>query len=220
MPDQPDVVTICGSMRFFPQMLEAAAELTAQGCIVLAPFSVVQPEDQGGDFKAMLDRLHFRKIDMSSRIVVVTDQNGYIGDSTRREMGYALSSGKGMDVREFALPGDRGIGAGHSRPRVETGTVAVLARTYDALTELMEYCSDPGPNAFGAIWQAQQILPAKTGPADPWPARIEAVAETARAVRVELENAEQHTEADTVVMAAVRELMDALHHVLPGGTGA
>jgi hypothetical protein len=109
----PDVVTICGSMKFFPQMLEAAANLTAQGHIVLAPFSVVAPKDQDGEFKAMLDRLHFQKIDMASRIVVVTDQNGYIGESTRREMAYAASTGKAFDVQAFDVPGDRGVGSGH-----------------------------------------------------------------------------------------------------------
>ena len=35
---------------------------------------------------------------------MVTDRNGYIGESTRREMSYALSTGKGMDVREFDVP--------------------------------------------------------------------------------------------------------------------
>lgn len=98
------IITICGSMRFFDQMLQVAADETAKGNIVLAPFSVVAPEGQDGEFKAMLDRLHFAKIDMSEQIVVVTNQHGYIGDSTRREMGCALSNGKGMDVREFHLP--------------------------------------------------------------------------------------------------------------------
>lgn len=98
------IVTICGSMKFFDQMLQVAADETAMGNIVLAPFSVVAPEHQASDFKAMLDRLHIEKIDMAEKIVVVTNQHGYIGDSTRREMGYALSTGKGMDVREFDLP--------------------------------------------------------------------------------------------------------------------
>lgn len=97
------IVTICGSMRFFDQMLQVAADETAKGNIVLAPFSVVAPEHQSSEFKAMLDRLHVEKIDMAEKILVVTDQNGYVGDSTRREMGYALATGKGMDVREFRM---------------------------------------------------------------------------------------------------------------------
>jgi len=101
------IVTICGSMRFFEQMLQVAADETAKGHIVLAPFSVVSPEDQGSEFKAMLDRLHFEKIDMCEQIIIVTNQDGYVGNSTRREMGYALSCGKAMDVREFHIEGQR-----------------------------------------------------------------------------------------------------------------
>lgn len=98
------IVTICGSMRFLDQMLQVAADETAKGNIVLAPFSVVAPEHQASAFKAMLDRLHAEKIDMAEQIVVVTNQHGYVGDSTRREMGYALSIGKTMQVCEFHLP--------------------------------------------------------------------------------------------------------------------
>jgi hypothetical protein len=107
-----EIVTICGSMKFFPQMLEAAADLTAQGAIVLAPFSVVAPEDQDGTLKAMLDELHLRKIDMASRILVITNQSGYLGDSTHREMAYAIRTGKDVDVREFHVPGSS-AGIGH-----------------------------------------------------------------------------------------------------------
>ena len=98
------IVTLCGSMRFFEQMLQVAADETAMGNIVLAPFSVVAPEHQASEFKTMLDRLHIEKIDMAEKVIVVTNQHGYIGDSTRKEMGYALSTGKAMDVREFHLP--------------------------------------------------------------------------------------------------------------------
>jgi hypothetical protein len=98
------IVTICGSMRFFDQMLQVAADETAQGHIVLAPFSVVAPEHQGSDFKAMLDRLHREKIDMAERVIIVTNQHGYIGSSTRSEMVYAAQQGKAWDVREYHLP--------------------------------------------------------------------------------------------------------------------
>ena len=72
------IVTLCGSMKFFEQMLQVAADETAKGDIVLAPFSVVAPEHQDSEFKAMLDRLHVEKIDMAEQIVVVTNQHGYI----------------------------------------------------------------------------------------------------------------------------------------------
>lgn len=96
------IVTICGSMRFFDLMLKAAADETAAGNIVLAPFSVVAPEGRpGSEFKAMLDRLHREKIDMSERIIVVSDETGYVGDSTTSEIFHAEAQGKRVDVRKL-----------------------------------------------------------------------------------------------------------------------
>lgn len=109
IPNRPKIVTICGSMRFFPQMLEVAAEETAKGHIVLAPFCVIAPEDQDDELKARLDELHFRKIDMADEVIVVTDQNGYVGNSTRREMAYAIRTGKFLGLestREFTIAED------------------------------------------------------------------------------------------------------------------
>jgi hypothetical protein len=40
-----------------------------------------------------LDRLHFRKIDLADEILVL-NVDGYIGHSTRREIVYAMGSGK------------------------------------------------------------------------------------------------------------------------------
>lgn len=118
----PEIVTICGSMRFFGEMLEVAAQETAGGRIVLAPFCVVAPDAQDEDAKRQLDELHLRKIDLAGRIIVVTNGDGYIGQSTRREMAYALSKGKAMDVLEFAeadpvvVDGRLLVGSGHSVP--------------------------------------------------------------------------------------------------------
>lgn len=114
----PAIITICGSMRFFDQMLKVAAEETVKGNIVLAPFSTVAQPDQGSDMKQRLDELHFRKIDLSERIIVVTNQDGYVGESTCREMAYALNGGKLMNVREFEtdpviVDGHRVVGSGH-----------------------------------------------------------------------------------------------------------
>ena len=36
--------------------------------------------------------------------VVVTNQHGYTGMSTKREMAYAIAQGKEFDVREFEMP--------------------------------------------------------------------------------------------------------------------
>lgn len=101
--DRPEIVVICGSMRFFLQMLEVASELTMNGCIVLAPFSIVAPEDQNSPCKVVLDQLHLQKIDMADWVIVVTDQNEYIGESTRREISYAHQVGKPVRFRRFMV---------------------------------------------------------------------------------------------------------------------
>jgi hypothetical protein len=88
-----DVVTICGSMRFYDDMLAVAAKETANGAIVLMPHAIVAPADQDGDVKIALDALHRRKIDMSNRVIVVT-RAGYVGTSTAGEITYAEMAGK------------------------------------------------------------------------------------------------------------------------------
>lgn len=100
-PGGPVVVTLCGSMRFYPHMLDVAAAETLAGRIVLAPFAVVAPADQGSDSKRALDELHREKIRMCSEVIVVTDETGYFGESTRGEIEYALSIGKSVTVRPY-----------------------------------------------------------------------------------------------------------------------
>ncbi len=43
----------------------------------------------------MLDDMHKRKIDMADEIFVI-NVDGYIGDSTRSEIEYAIKTGKGV----------------------------------------------------------------------------------------------------------------------------
>ncbi|MEU1986149.1 hypothetical protein [Nocardia sp. NPDC019395] len=92
--DDRPTVTICGSMRYFPLMIDVAAELTRKGAIVLMPYRVVPPGEQSGPDKAALDQLHRDKIDQSAAVVVVTDPTGYYGDSTRGEIWHAINTGK------------------------------------------------------------------------------------------------------------------------------
>lgn len=92
------VVTICGSMRFRAEMEAAAQDLTRQGFIVLMPFVAIAPGEQPTDpTKKMLDEMHRAKIDLSDSIHVVNPY-GYIGDSTRGEIAYAKSLGKGISA--------------------------------------------------------------------------------------------------------------------------
>lgn len=97
------IICICGSMRFFDEMLTVAREETLNGNIVLMPYSfkdTLTTEQQ--DF---LDQLHFDKIDLADRVLVVTNQVSYIGHSTSKEIEYAVECGKfdpGKDLREYA----------------------------------------------------------------------------------------------------------------------
>jgi hypothetical protein len=47
----------------------------------------------GSELKIMLDELHKRKIDLADEIFVV-NVGGYIGESTRSEIAYAMIHGK------------------------------------------------------------------------------------------------------------------------------
>lgn len=88
-------VVICGSMRFYDQMIDAAQELSLMGYVVLMPFVRFSGEEQQlSEAKKMLDDMHYQKIDMAHHVVVVTDKSQYIGESTGNEIQYAQSKGK------------------------------------------------------------------------------------------------------------------------------
>jgi hypothetical protein len=92
-----EVLTICGSMRYYDRMLKVAEELTGRGYVVLMPFVTTSGDEVDG-FKEMLDRMHRQKIDMSSGIMVVTDRDTmYIGESTNAEITYAIANAKSVE---------------------------------------------------------------------------------------------------------------------------
>ena len=82
---------LCGSVRFADAHLAAHRELSFQGHIVLLP-ALPNSEDEGEPSGA-LGHLHLRKIDLADRVHII-NPDGYIGDSTRAEIDYALNSGK------------------------------------------------------------------------------------------------------------------------------
>ena len=90
------VVTLCGSTRFKDDFLRVQKELTLGGNIVI---SVGLFGHSGDDevwtagTKEMLDDMHFSKIDMADEIFVI-NPGGHIGQSTSREIAYALRCGK------------------------------------------------------------------------------------------------------------------------------
>ncbi|MFE1442940.1 hypothetical protein [Streptomyces sp. NPDC058739] len=111
---RPTVVVLCGSTRFWEQLAEAAVYETTAGRIVLAPNCNLRRPHPLWDYpatadrvKRMMDNLHLRKIDMADEVLVV-DPGGYIGDSTRREIDYALSLGKPVRYTHPVTEVDRG----------------------------------------------------------------------------------------------------------------
>ncbi|EPT33524.1 hypothetical protein [Phocaeicola abscessus] len=90
------IVTLCGSTRFKDAFLEAQKNLSLQGNIVISVGLFGHSGDEEvwkPGVKEMLDEMHLRKIDLADEIFVI-NVGGYIGESTRREIAYARSTGK------------------------------------------------------------------------------------------------------------------------------
>lgn len=105
------VITLCGSTRFKEDFLRVQKALTLEGNIVISvglfghsgDSEVWEGKEEGewSSTKMMLDDMHLRKIDMADEIYVI-NRGGYIGESTRREIEYALTQGKKVNYMEKA----------------------------------------------------------------------------------------------------------------------
>jgi len=85
------VVTICGSMKFKNKMMEIAKELELKkGYTVIQCIYGVNSQNYDNTDKEILRKLHFKKIEISDAIYVV-NVDGYIGESTKKEIEYAKS---------------------------------------------------------------------------------------------------------------------------------
>lgn len=103
----PRIVCLCGSSKWPEIHMEVMMNETLAGRIVVpmglyghANFPAGAREatndgDEATEVKQLLDRLHFAKIDLSDEILVV-NVGGYIGNSTKREIEYAKTRGKGV----------------------------------------------------------------------------------------------------------------------------
>ncbi|HEY4512539.1 MAG TPA: nucleoside 2-deoxyribosyltransferase [Candidatus Paceibacterota bacterium] len=101
-------VVICGSRRFKPEMREFAKRLKKLGVVVYEPYlhsgqdEWVKLSDDYKKFVALgLTHDHFYKIQMAD-VVFVFNKDGYAGNSTTLEIGYAVALGKPI----YALSGD------------------------------------------------------------------------------------------------------------------
>lgn len=104
MIEKYKVITLCGSTKFKDEFLKVQKQLTLEGNIVISVGlfghadgeykNVITPE-----IKVMLDDIHKRKIDISDEIYVI-NKNGYIGESTKGEIEYAIKTRKGVNYLE------------------------------------------------------------------------------------------------------------------------
>ena len=101
MSERPKILCFCGSSRFVGQMAVCMwlAEKD-QGNITmglhLLPRWYTECDDHLAEHEgvaAHMDELHLRKIDLADEVFIV-NVDGYIGDSTRREIAYATAHGK------------------------------------------------------------------------------------------------------------------------------
>jgi hypothetical protein len=103
------VITLCGSTRFKDEFMKVQKELTLKGNIVISvglfghsgDNEVWENMDEGTltKTKKMLDDMHKRKIDMADEIYVI-NVGGYIGNSTKSEIEYAIKNGKKVNYLE------------------------------------------------------------------------------------------------------------------------
>jgi hypothetical protein len=90
------VITLCGSTKFRDEFIAEQKRLTLQGYIVISVGLFGHSGDDevwSEDTKIMLDDMHKRKIDMADEIFVI-NVGGYIGESTKSEIEYALKTNK------------------------------------------------------------------------------------------------------------------------------
>ena len=101
MGDPPEIVCLCGSSRYVAEMaiiawaLERDEGVIVLGLHLLPQWYTSQRDHQAEheDVGAHMDELHLRKIDLAGRVLVV-NIDGYIGESTQREIAYAERQNK------------------------------------------------------------------------------------------------------------------------------
>lgn len=90
------IITVCGSLKFYKEMMEITEIMELQGNCMLVP--IYNPNRPNKDTfteeeALMLDKMHKEKIKLADAILVV-NVDGYIGNSTRNEINYVRSLNK------------------------------------------------------------------------------------------------------------------------------
>lgn len=90
------IITVCGSLRFYKEMMEITEKMELQGNCMLVPiYNPTRPnkDDFTKEEALMLDKIHKERIKLSNAILVV-NVNDYIGSSTKSEIEFAKSLNK------------------------------------------------------------------------------------------------------------------------------
>ena len=88
------VVTLCGSMRYQNEMIKIARnlEVTFGYCVLQCVYDFAGKNDTQKERDKII-KAHFKKIDLSDFIYVV-NINGFISESTQKEIDYAIKHDK------------------------------------------------------------------------------------------------------------------------------
>lgn len=90
------IITVCGSLKFYKEMMEITEKMELEGNCMLVPIynpSKPSKDDFTEKEALILDQMHKERIKLSDAILVV-NVNNYIGNSTKKEIEFAKSLNK------------------------------------------------------------------------------------------------------------------------------
>jgi hypothetical protein len=98
-------ITLCGSTKFKAELETWNLKLKLAGWVVYSCAAFGHADDRNftDEQKTVLDEVHKRKIDNSDAIVVL-NVGGYIGNSTKSELEYAIKHNKAVFWLEGQTP--------------------------------------------------------------------------------------------------------------------
>ncbi len=82
------IITVCGSLRFYKEMVEVTEKMELEGNCMLVPiYNPFRPnKDDFSEADAlMLEKMHKERIKLADAILVI-NVDGYIGSSTSKEI--------------------------------------------------------------------------------------------------------------------------------------
>lgn len=89
---------MCGSSRFEKIFVDVELDFIQKGAVVLTPVFVSEV-NLTLDLAKLLGKMHLKKIELADEIFVI-DVDGYIGESTKKEIAYAKE--KKLPVRYYS----------------------------------------------------------------------------------------------------------------------